>query len=300
MYREGREGVSRLARAIDEIGFDQLDIFDHVVMGHPAEGRAVGPYPPKMPIIEALMGLSFFAAVTERVGLGTEVLVLPQRHPTVVAKQIATLDTLSGGRVRLGVGVGWQESEYDALGVPFAERGARMNECIRLLRAYWSQDPVTAEGPYYPVSEMAMEPKPPQGGALPIWIGGHSSVALRRAGQLGDGWMAVRSMADLDGAKEDIATVRRYAQEAGRDPAALGFQCQVAPPPRAESAEDRKFYTRPELVVEAAARLRDAGFDGIAVNATSVFLAGARGIEPLIEALGKLHDRLRAELGPAS
>lgn len=297
MYREGPDGVARLVKAIDDIGFDQLDIFDHVVMGHPVEGRETGPYPAKMPIIEALMSLSFFAAVTRRIGLGTEVLVLPQRHPTLVAKQVATLDTLSGGRVRLGVGVGWQESEYDALGFPFAERGARMDEAIELLRKCWSNDPVTSDGPYYPVSSMAMEPKPPQGGALPIWVGGHAPAALRRAGRLGDGWMAVRAMADLEQATKDIATVRRHAEQAGRDPSTLGFQCQVAPPPRAENAEDRAFYTRPERVVDAAAGLRDAGFDGVAVNATSIFLAGARGIDPLIDALSELHDKLRAELG---
>ncbi|MDX1382698.1 MAG: TIGR03619 family F420-dependent LLM class oxidoreductase [Thermoanaerobaculia bacterium] len=297
MYRSGPEGVARLATAIEEIGFDQLDIFDHVVMGHPVEGREVGPYPAKMPIVEALTSLAFFAAVTRRVGLGTEVLVLPQRQPTLVAKQVATLDTLSGGRVRLGVGVGWQESEYDALGVPFAERGARMDEAIRLLRRCWGEDPVTSEGPYYPVASMAMEPKPPQGRALPIWVGGHAPVALRRAGTLGDGWMAVRAMADLDQARRDIETVRRHAEEAGRDPGALGFQCQVAPPPRSDSAEDREFYTRPKRVADAAARLRDTGFDGVAVNATSVFLAGHRSVEALIEALATLHEHLRAELG---
>src|SRR5262245_17565917 len=126
VYREGPEGAARLARAIEDIGYDQLDMFDHVVMGHPVDGRAPGPYPPKMPILEALMTLSYCAALTRRVGLGTEVLVLPQRQPTLVAKQIATLDTLSGGRVRFGIGVGWQESEYDAQGVDFSERGARM------------------------------------------------------------------------------------------------------------------------------------------------------------------------------
>ena len=134
-YREGPDGVARLARAIEDIGYDQLDMFDHVVMGHPTTTRAAPMYPPQMPILEALMTLSYAAAVTERIGLGTEVLVLPQRQPTLVAKQISTLSTLSGGRVRLGVGVGWQQSEYEALGEDFGTRGARMDEAIRLLRA---------------------------------------------------------------------------------------------------------------------------------------------------------------------
>src|SRR5207237_998085 len=150
-YREGREGVVRMAQAIEAAGFDHIDMFDHVVMGYPIEGRAPGPYPAAMPILEAFMTLAYMAAVTSRVTLGTEVLVLPQRQPTLVAKQVSTLDTLSGGRVRLGIGVGWQESEYEALGENFHTRGARMDEAIRLLRAYWSDSQVDFAGPRYPI-----------------------------------------------------------------------------------------------------------------------------------------------------
>src|SRR5499425_979733 len=163
-YRAGPQGVMRLAQAIEQIGYDHIDMFDHVVMGYPMEGRPPGPYPAQMPILEALMVLSYMAAVTTRVTLGTEVLVLPHRHPTLVAKQVSTLDTLSGGRVRLGVGVGWQESEYEALGEDFSTRGARMDEAIALLRTWWNDAQVDVAGPRYPVTAMAMEPKPPQGG----------------------------------------------------------------------------------------------------------------------------------------
>src|SRR4029077_17061894 len=182
-YREGPAAVATLARAIECIGYDHIDIFDHVVMGVPIEGRERGPYNPQMPILEALMALAYMAAVTARVTLGTEVLVLPQRHPTLTAKQVSTLDTLSGGRVRLGIGVGWQESEYEALGEDFHTRGARMDEAIRLLRAYWGDPRVDFEGKYYHVTAIAMEPKPPQGRQLPIWVGGNSEAAYRRVGQ---------------------------------------------------------------------------------------------------------------------
>jgi probable F420-dependent oxidoreductase len=167
-YREGPDAVRRFAQALEHIGYDHIDVFDHVVMGYPIAGRPPGPYTPTMPILEALMTLSYVAAVTTRVTLGTEVLVLPQRHPTLVAKQVSTLDTLSGGRVRLGVGVGWQDSEYAALGEDFATRGPRMDEAIALLRAWWSEAQVDVAGPRYPVRAMAMEPKPPQGRRLPI------------------------------------------------------------------------------------------------------------------------------------
>ena len=110
-YREGPAAIVKLAKGIEEIGYDQLDVYDHVVMGYDIEGREKSFYPAQMPIIEAFMMLSYAAAVTERIGLGTEVLVLPQRQPTLVAKQVSSLDTLSNGRVRLGVGVGWQASE---------------------------------------------------------------------------------------------------------------------------------------------------------------------------------------------
>ena len=162
-YREGPEAVQRLARAIERIGYDHIDIFDHVVMGIPIEGRPKGPYNPAMPILEAFMALGYLAAVTTRVTLGTEVLVLPQRQPALVAKQVSTLDTLSGGRVRLGVGVGWQESEYEALGEDFRTRGKRMDDAIRLLRAYWSDAEVSFDSAHYRTVAMSMEPKPPQG-----------------------------------------------------------------------------------------------------------------------------------------
>ena len=145
-YREGPAAVLRLARAIEDLGYDHIDIFDHVVMGVPIEGRPRGPYNAGMPILEALMTLSYLAAVTTRITLGTEVLVLPQRQPALVAKQVSTLDTLSGGRVRLGVGVGWQESGYEALGETSRTRGARMDEAIRLLRAYWTDAEVSGAG----------------------------------------------------------------------------------------------------------------------------------------------------------
>ena len=293
-YREGPEAVRRMAQAIERIGYDHIDIFDHVVMGHPMEGRPPGPYNAAMPIIEALMGLSYLAAVTSRVTLGTEVLVLPQREPTLVAKQISTLDTLSGGRVRLGIGVGWQESEYEAMGEDFHTRGARMDEAIQLLRTYWGEARVDFAGKAYRAVAMAMEPKPPQGRALPIWIGGNSEAALRRVGRLGDGWLASR-VTDADDARRCIDTIRRHAKEAGRDPGAIGLQSMVAPPPR--DAEGKRFYAEPERVVARAVELQKMGFGWISVNATAMFQAGARSVDAMIDALNTLHGRLRAVVG---
>jgi probable F420-dependent oxidoreductase len=293
-YREGPKGVMRLAQAIEQIGYDHIDMFDHVVMGYPMAGRPPGPYPAQMPILEAFMALSYMAAVTARVGLGTEVLVLPQRHPTLVAKQVSTLDTLSGGRVRLGVGVGWQESEYEALGENFRTRGARMDEAIRLLRACWSDAQIDFKGQHYRLTAIGMEPKPPQGGRLPIWIGGRSERALRRVGELGDGWLG-NQLADAASARAAIDAIHRHAAAAGRDPKSIGLQAMVASPPR--DAEGKRFYVEHDRVVARVVELKKMGFEWAALNATAIFQAGARSVDAIIDALGALHIKIRGEVG---
>ena len=293
-YREGGEAIVRLARGIEEIGFDQLDTFDHVIMGFPTSERAAPIYPPKMPVMEALMTLSFVASATSRIGLGTEVLVLPQRQPVLVAKQVATLDTLSGGRVRLGVGVGWQESEYDALEEPFRNRGKRMDEAIRVMRAYWRDERVDISGEYYTSTAMAMEPKPPQGGDLPIWIGGASEAALRRVGELGDGWlaMAVPNRAVADKCRNKIAA---YAEAAGRDPDTIGYQQMLAPPPRDDTG--KRFYSDTDRVVARAVEAKEMGFEWGALNATAIFQSGARSVDAILDVLGTLHEAIRTATG---
>ena len=289
-FREGPEQVAALARAIEEIGYDDLAVFDHVVMGYATEGRRAPIYPSRMPILEALTTLSFVAAVTRRVTLSTEVLVLPQRQAVLVAKQVSTIDTLSGGRVRLGVGVGWQASEYDALGESFGTRGARMDESIDLLRSCWRDERIDARGDRFAVDAIAMEPKPPQGGALPIWVGGTAPAALRRTGERGDGWMGM--VGDAADAARAIDTIRRHAADAGRDPDAIGLQAMLAPPPR--DPEGKSFYDDHDRVARRAEELVGMGFQWIAINATAMFQAGARSVDSLIDALAALHPRLRA------
>jgi probable F420-dependent oxidoreductase len=292
-YKEGPEKITALARAIEDIGYDELSVFDHVVMGYPTETRARPIYPPQMPIIEALMLLAHASAVTTRIGLGTEVLVLPQRDATLVAKQIASLDTLSGGRVRLGVGVGWQASEYEAMGFDFSDRGRRMDEAIDLLRAWWGDERVDLVSDHHTVVAMAMEPKPPQGRSLPIWIGGGSAAALRRVVQRGDGWMGTAM--GVDEMAEAVATITRLAEEAGRDPASIGLQTMLQAPPRDAAAKG--FYADHDAVAARAAQLAGIGFGWLTVNATAIFQAGARSVDAMVEQLGAIHRRLRAEVG---
>ncbi len=293
-YREGPAAVKRLAKAIEDIGFDQLDMFDHVLMGYGTDRRPAPMYPPKMPIMEALMVLSYAAAVTDRIGLGTEVLILPQRQPTLVAKQISTLDTLSGGRVRLGVGVGWQVSEYEALNEDFGNRGKRMDESIKLIRAYWSDEEVNFQGEFYTANAMAMEPKSPQGSKLPIWIGGTSKAALRRVAELGDGWLAT-AIEDVDVAKSFIQRIHEHAESIGRNPNEIGMQMMLDVPPRDDAG--KQFYKHADNVLARADAVKSAGFEWGALNATAMFQAGYKSVDALIEQLAVLHDALRAHLG---
>lgn len=290
-FREGPEKVAEMARAIEDIGYDELAVFDHVVMGYPTADRKAPMYPPQMPILEALVLLGFAAAVTSRVSLSTEVLVLPQRQPVLVAKQISTIDTLSGGRMRLGVGVGWQQAEYDVLNEDFRSRGKLMDDAIRLLRACWSDPTIDFTSPRYNLEAIAMEPKPPQGGGLPIWVGGASPAALRRTGELGDGWMGTAGVPDSE-IVEAVATIRRHAEAAGRDSGAVGLQLMLAPPPR--DAAGKTFYTDLDRVAARAAEIQAMGFGWTAVNATAIFQAGARSVSAMIDQLHDLHGRLRA------
>ena len=288
-YRWGPEGIIKLAQAVEQIGFDQLDMFDHVVMGYGTATRAAPMYPPQMPIMEAIVMLSFIAAATNRIGLGTEVLVLPQRNPTLTAKQVSTLDTLSGGRVRLGVGVGWQESEYEALGEDFGNRGRRMDEAINLLRRYWSEKSVSANSQFYQFEAIAMEPKPPQGRKLPIWIVGSADATMKRVGELGDGWLATSQMRDAE-VVASKSKILEYVQAAGRDVSAIGFQMMLDTPPRDEAGKG--FYADKEKVFAAAERIKGFGFEWMAINMTAIFQAGARSVEELVEQVADVHDAL--------
>ncbi len=292
MYREGPGGVARLMKGIEDLGYDELSMFDHVVMGHETDDRPAPYYPPAMPILEALMALSYAASVTERIRLGVGVLVLPQRQVALVAKQVATLDTLSGGRVRLGVGVGWQRSEYEALGEDFATRGRRIDEGVALLRRYWSDQRVDFDGEHYRAEAMAMEPKPPQGAALPIWIGGAVPQTLERVGRYGDGWMGQFVRDDV--APKLMDRIRGHAEAAGRDPSAIGMQLGVSPGFRRD--ENKDFYAEPGRIVERVLELRELGFDHTSIDCVPIFQAGFRTGEAILDHLAAVREELAASL----
>jgi probable F420-dependent oxidoreductase len=218
-------GVPELARALEEAGFDSVWVSDHVVLPREirsrypfaADGRAT--WPPDVPYLDSLIALALAAGVTNRVALGIAVLVLPLRHPIVTAKQLASLDVASGGRLRLGVGAGWLREEFEALDAPFESRGARLEEWIELLRSCWTGTPGPHAGPGYRLPpDVLCLPAPAR--PVPILVGGHSRPALRRAGSIGDGWLGQQSLESLDTAELEAArrTAAEVARSVGRDP----------------------------------------------------------------------------------
>lgn len=174
--------VQRAALLAEELGYADVWVSDHLAVPTGA------PYPPSPWIYEPFITLTWAAAVTSRVRLGTTVLVLPMRHPLVVAKTVASLDRFSEGRVILGLAAGWLEAEFHALGVPFHERGARTDEGIAMLRRLWTTDHITDEFVVHDSSYVSMRALPQPAAHLPIWVGGHAEPALARAVRVGDGW----------------------------------------------------------------------------------------------------------------
>jgi probable F420-dependent oxidoreductase len=233
--------VLRMATKADALRYDSVFVTDHVVL--PASmARSVYPYATTGQLaggaaqdyLEPFALLGWLAHATKRIRLGTSVLVVPYRNPLVTAKMLATLDRLSRGRMILGAGVGWLREEFEALAAPpFEARGAVTDEYLRLMRLTWTSDPVRFEGTYYRVSAVHALPKPAQTAGIPIWIGGHTDAALKRAGTLGDGWhpIGLRAPALLypDEYAAKAKQVHAWAQRAGRDPKAvtLTFRCPM-------------------------------------------------------------------------
>jgi probable F420-dependent oxidoreductase len=199
--KAGPDAIRRAAVQAEDLGFGDVWTSEHIILPSGA------PYPPSAVFYDPVLALTWAAAFTRRVGLGTSVLVLPMRHPLPLAKELASLQNLSEGRLILGAGVGWLEAEFAALGVPFKERGRRMDEGIAMMRAVWTEDPVTFPARWIPavVDQMRMLPKPVK--PIPIWIGGSSEAALSRALRL-DGWHGSRLSPD-----EAAAIVRRLREQ---------------------------------------------------------------------------------------
>jgi probable F420-dependent oxidoreductase len=234
------ENLRTLAQRAESLGFDSVWVSDHIILPrkvdsfYPYAADGVATFRPDEDYYDPLATLNFLAGCTQKIRLGTHVLILPYRNPVVTAKMLSTLDVLSGGRVILGAGVGWMEEEFQALGLDtYAQRGAVTDEYIQLFKELWTKDEPEFQGEHYQLSGMGFMPKPVQKPHPPIWIGGHTNPAIRRAAEYGDGWMPIglRPPAILEPEElaEKIARLRRLTVRAGRpeDAVSLCFSTGV-------------------------------------------------------------------------
>ncbi len=219
------ETAQDYAQTVEDLGFDYLLAYEHVLGANPERpGGWSGPYTHQHPFLEPFVLFAYLAGLTQRLQFATGILILPQRQTVLVAKQAATLDVLCRGRLRLGIGLGWNQVEYEALGEDFHTRGRRIEEQVTLLRRLWTEPLVRFEGREHIVSDAGLKPLPVQR-PIPIWFGGAADPALRRMARLGDGWMP--NTMPPDQGRPLVETLRRYLAEAGRDPASFGIDVRL-------------------------------------------------------------------------
>jgi len=211
--------IRDFAQAAEDLGYHGIEVADHV-FGAAPRGDWKPTYSEHDPFHETFTTMAFIAAVTKKVELCSGVLILPQRQTGVVAKQAAEVDILSGGRLRLGVGVGWNHVEYESLDIEWKTRGARQAEQIEVMRKLWTEDLVNYTGRFHKMIDVTMLPVPVQR-PIPIWFGGSSDAVVKRAARVGDGWMPILSP---EAAEPKLAALREHLKSFGRDPAKFGLE----------------------------------------------------------------------------
>jgi probable F420-dependent oxidoreductase len=269
--------VRAFATAASELGYAHLAVFDHVVGADPAVHRGwSGPYDVHTTFHEPFVLFGYLAALTS-LELVTSILILPQRQTVLVAKQAAEVDLLTQGKFRLGVGLGWNEVEYEALGQNFSNRGARLTEQVALLRRLWTEPTVTVAGDYEHVTGAGLAPLPVQR-PIPVWIGARADVALRRAGRIADGWFPM----DQPGPAlaRSTAIVHAAAVQAGRDPTELGMEGRISVGSDSSSSID-----------EQVVAWREAGASHLSINTMRA------GFSTVDEHIAALASASRAVLG---
>ncbi len=217
--------IQEYAQAAEESGLDFVEAYDHVLGANPDRpGGWRGPYTYKSSFIEPFILFTYMAAFTKKLGLATNIIILPQRQTVLVAKQAATLDVLSGGRLRLGVGLGWNEVEYAALNENFHTRGKRSEEQVAVMRALWTKELVDFKGKWHTIPDAGLRPLPVQR-PIPIWFGGRAPDALKRIARMADGWMT--NFGRPEEARPFFEQLKRELDAAGRDPASLPIEARL-------------------------------------------------------------------------
>jgi probable F420-dependent oxidoreductase len=212
------------AQAAEDLGYEHILAYDHVLGADPSNREGWRGYTHKTMFHEPLTLFSYLAAITKRLEFVSGVIVLPQRQSALVAKQAAEVDVLSGGRLRLGVGIGWNAVEYEALGEDFSTRGARIEEQIEVMRLLWTREVVSFKGEYHRIDEAGINPLPVQR-PIPVWMGARADVGLRRTARVADGWFPLGPL-DVR-MREAVKRLRGYVEEAGRAPESVGIEARL-------------------------------------------------------------------------
>jgi probable F420-dependent oxidoreductase len=270
------QAVRDFAQATEELGYAHLLVFDHVLgadVSHHANWQ--GPYTHRHLFHEPFVLFGYLAALTQRLELVTGVIILGQRQTALVAKQTAEVDVLSGGRLRLGVGIGWNAVEYEALNENFHNRGRRSEEQIEVLRGLWTQEVVDYHGRWHQITHAGINPLPMQR-PIPIWLGGRVEAVIKRVARLADGWFP--QFAPDDDGRRTIERLHTYAQEAGRDPATIGIEGRIS-----------LAATTPDGWVKAAEQWRSLGATHLSINTMG---AGLRSPAEHIDAIRRFKEVL--------
>jgi len=284
------EAIRRVAQQAEHLGYDGIWVSDHIVIPDSAVDRFGSVF------YEPLTVLAFAAACTATIRLGTTVLIVPYRNPVVTAKVLSTLDVLSSGRVTVGVGVGSTEDEFKALGVPFKERGALSDEYIAVFKTLWTQDTPAFHGQYVHFDKIAFEPKPVQKPHIPIWIGGNSKRAIRRAVALGDGWHPTRPL--VGDVKAGVAYLREVCAQRGRDPRSL--MIAVRQPLKFYDGAEASVKRRPLLgstqkIIDELGQYRDVGVQYVMLD---TFYSAAELEHETVESMLETMERVAADVMP--
>jgi probable F420-dependent oxidoreductase len=262
-----RKTLMEAAQQAEQLGYDSVWSADRIII--PWEIKTTYPYsknatfivPPDRPFFEPLTCLAFLAGCTEKIQLGMSVMVMPYRHPLYWAKIATTIDQLSTGRLIMGVGIGWMNEEFAALGAPFKERGQVSDEQLQLIDKLWKDEHINFHGQHYDVDDIAFSPKPFQKPRIPIWVGGEGKLAQRRAGMYGDAWFPYFVRITPDELAKRFDNVLRSAREAGRDPDKLTFACCLPIELTAKDVPQEEDYLKGSSaqVADALKKFRDIG-----------------------------------------
>lgn len=282
-----KDTILEIAKAAEELGFDSIWVSDHIVI--PKSHRGFGDV-----FYEPLTTLAYIAACTTRIHLGTSIIILPYRNPVVLAKIISTLDVLSGGRVITGIGVGWIKDEFDALGVPYTERGPLTDECIEVLKVLWTEEEPSFKGRYYRFSGIKFLPRPVQKPHPPIWVGGNSRMAIERAVNAGNGWHSV-GLTPKE-IKEGVEYINELLSGKGKEASdfVISLRKNLQIKGISEKKTDRREILRgtPDKISEGIERYKESGVSHLVFQVLSGTLEG------IVETMELFSRKIRPAISP--